>query len=373
MNLLGSKPLETKRLFLHQTEEKNLKALWEILCLAEVNKYYLTTKINFSWEKEEKWQLKKLEEAGNNNVFRWTIELKDTKEVIGQISIQENEDNDAIDIRDIGWFINPKYQRQGYCYEAAMEVLKYMFLEVEIRAIETAIAKDNPASWRLIEKIGFKKLPGKKKLKYTFLENEVEGIKYRLTKNDFLKEYFRKEKLYITESIDKDPYIKHITDDNILNLTGESGSGKSTAAMKYHGDPNCIIIDTDQVFGNHKKDKNNEELYNYLCKKYVKLPDLCSEFDKVYTEIVNYYKDKDKMIIIDSAQFRNMSDVSLLKGDIIIIRTCINTCYQRCIDRFKNNKPNATFEELSAYCTKKKNIYKWYHKLNSFIDKVDKL
>ena len=77
---------------------------------------------------------------------------------------------------------------------------------------------------------------------------------YELDKNTFLKELFRKEKLYIQEDIDKDPYIKHISDDLVLNITGESGSGKTTFINQYKEDPNCIIIDTDQLFGNHKKD-----------------------------------------------------------------------------------------------------------------------
>ena len=40
MKMLGSKTLETKRLILHKTEEKDLKELWSILCIDEVNKYY---------------------------------------------------------------------------------------------------------------------------------------------------------------------------------------------------------------------------------------------------------------------------------------------------------------------------------------------
>ena len=107
MKLLGSKTLETERLFLHKTEEEDLKKLWKILCLNDVNKYYLTTKINFDWEKEKKWQYKKLEEASNPDIFRWTIELKNTNEVIGQISIQENSESNNLSIRDIGWFISP--------------------------------------------------------------------------------------------------------------------------------------------------------------------------------------------------------------------------------------------------------------------------
>ena len=113
-------------------------------------------------------------------------------------------------------------------------------------------------------------------------------------------------------------------------------------------------------------------LRNYLIKKYKKLPDLIVQFDDIYKDIIEYFKNDGRLIIIDSAQYRNIKDISILKGDIIVIRTCINNCYNRCIERYKNKYPNATFEEIAAYAEKKKNMYKWYHSLNSFIDKLDK-
>ena len=36
-----------------------------------------------------------------------------------------------------------------------------------------------------------------------------------------------KDKLLISLNVDKEPYIKELTKDNIINLTGQSGSGKS--------------------------------------------------------------------------------------------------------------------------------------------------
>jgi RimJ/RimL family protein N-acetyltransferase len=74
--------LETERLILHKTEEKDLKELWEILCIKDVSKYYLTTKLNYNWEDEREWQYKKLQESSNNDVFRRTIEIKDSNRVI---------------------------------------------------------------------------------------------------------------------------------------------------------------------------------------------------------------------------------------------------------------------------------------------------
>lgn len=371
MKYLGSKTLETERLILHKTEEKDLKELWNILWISEVNKYYLTCKINEDWEQEKKWQYKKLERASNKDIFIWTIELKDTHEVIGQISIDERV-GEKETVRNLGWFLEPSYQKKGYMYEAAVEVLKYMFLEVEIESIKTSAAIPNPPSWGLMEKLGFERTNVILEGKYTFVEESVPSYEYVLTKNMFLKELFRKEKLYITKDIDKDPYIKHISDDLILNITGESGSGKTTATLPYKADPNCIIIDTDQVFGKQKQDEINKELSKYFNKKYKEF-DLIKDFDIFYEETINYFKDTNKLIIIDSAQLRYLKDISLLKGDLIVIRTCINNCLERCINRYKEKKPNATFDEISEYTNRKKGMYSWYHNLNKFLDKVEKI
>ena len=373
MELLGSKTIETARLILHKTEEKDLKELWNILCLDVVNKYYLTSKINYDWEEEKKWQYKKLNESSNPEVFRWTIENKNTNEIIGQISVQEGINPEKKDIRDIGWFIDPIFQKQGYAYEAASEVLKYMFLEVGISLIETSAAIINQSSWKLMEKLGFKRKETTHFIKYTLLDEEVEVYEYVLSKNDFLKEYFRKQELYITEDIDKDPYIKHLSDDLVLNITGESGSGKTTATEKYKDNPECIIIDTDELFSQKENIPSKIlELRKYLIDKYHKLPDLIKQFDDIYLDILDFFKNDGRLIIIDSAQYRNIKDISILKGDIIVIRTCINNCYNRCLNRYKELNPDATFDSIAEYSNKKKNMYKWYHALNSFIDKLDR-
>lgn len=186
MKLLWSKTLETERLLLHKTEEKDLKKIWEILCIEDVSKYYLTTKINYNREDEKKWQYKKLEEAANPDIFRWTIELKDSNKVIWQIDITENSDFNDIEIRDIGRFIDPNYQGKWYAYEAAYEILKYMFLEVGIKSIKTSAAINNPSSRKMMEKLCFKRLDGTKFNKYTLLEDEVEAYKYELAKEEFV-------------------------------------------------------------------------------------------------------------------------------------------------------------------------------------------
>ena len=179
MNLLGSKNLETDRLILRKTEEEDLKKLWKILCDRDISRLYLTCKINDNWEDEKKWQYKKLEKASNSDVFCWTIVRKDNNEVIGQITVQESDNPDK-SIRDIGWFISKSNHRKGYAYEAASKVLKYMFNEVKINKIVTSVAIINPASWKLMEKLGFKRLDTTHKNKYFFVEEPVESYEYVL-------------------------------------------------------------------------------------------------------------------------------------------------------------------------------------------------
>ena len=230
MNLLGSRTLETNRLILRKTEEKDLKELWNLLLLEEVSKYYLTSKINEDWEEEKKWQYKKLEKASNKATI-WTIELKEEETIIGQISIQPLNEKE----KDIGWFLDPRYQKKGYAQEAATEVLKYMFLEVEMERIKTCASIHNPNSFHLMEKLGFKKCNTIKKVKYTFLEKEEDCMEYILEKKDFLKEYFRKEKLFITIDIDKDPYIEN------------TGGNAAYVFMKVSIPTATVVVEDDDV------------------------------------------------------------------------------------------------------------------------------
>jgi dephospho-CoA kinase len=176
--------------------------------------------------------------------------------------------------------------------------------------------------------------------------------------------------------VDKEPYIKDLTNDKIINLTGQSGSGKSTYASKHFNSDEYLIVDTDEILSEHRFENSsgiNKELGEHFRNKYKELPNCGDDFDLIYSEILDYCKKYNKTIVIDCAQFHCIKDINLLKGKIIIIRTCIDTCYQRTINRFKENNPNYTNKELEKYMEKKKAIFKWYKFSNEFIEKINKL
>ena len=175
--------------------------------------------------------------------------------------------------------------------------------------------------------------------------------------------------------IDKEPYIKELTNDNIINLTGQSGSGKTTYANEHFNSDKYLIIDTDDIFSEDRYEKStgiNKELGEYFRNKYKELPNCGDNFDIIYNDILDYCKKYDKTLVIDCAQFHCIKNINLLKGKIIIIRTCIDTCYNRTIERYKTNHKAYTNEELEKYQTRKKAIYSWYKSSNEFIEKIDK-
>lgn len=203
MQNIDSKNLYTKRLDLRIPTMKEQHRLWEILVDEKVNQYYFPTpsyifkKNNLSkdniddiikarsifikqlsnWEKQKPFYEKKIDSINNqekNVKYTWSIFLKDTDIVIGQITCQPKDDEKE-NIRDVGWYLDPKYQGHGYATESAIAMLDFMFNEVEITEIRTSAAKINPKSWKIMERLGFKYIGTKKSTYYK--NNEILELK----------------------------------------------------------------------------------------------------------------------------------------------------------------------------------------------------
>lgn len=186
---------------------------------------------------------------------------------------------------------------------------------------------------------------------------------------DILKEI--QSPIDINLYIDKEPYIKNLTDDKVINITGESGSGKSYFSDKYIKDDNYIVIDTDIVFSDKPSDnKESVELRSIFSDKPKDY--LFTDFDEFYLKVLDYFKDSKKTIVIDSAQYRNIKDYFILKGQLIVMRTSIETCYERTLNRWKN-KNEFDEEEFNRFAEKKKGMYSWYKSLNRFLEEIEKI
>lgn len=147
-----------------------------------------------------------------------------------------------------------------------------------------------------------------------------------------------KEDVKVTLATDKDPYIKRLTNDKIINLTGESGSGKSYFSSRWKEDKDYIIIDTDKVFNKAKVDEANiheRKLRENLQKKYGSdLPELTDNIRIFYNDILKFFEGKKETIVIDSALLKYVP-IEEIKGTVIVMRTSVITCYERCIKRYE--------------------------------------
>lgn len=190
--------------------------------------------------------------------------------------------------------------------------------------------------------------------------------------------------LTIDEVIDKGLYYKKISDDKVINITGEGGSGKSTLANEYKNDYNYLVVDYDLILSNPDVGTIEYELKHMLLEKYgnslfeninkVGMDKVKENFTIMYSEIINYLSNRNKTIVLDGTQLRFIRDVKVIRGEFVVLRTSLQTCVSRSVERFIQNNPHATTEQIREYTQKRENIL---HQLNPMMNElliqVDKL
>ena len=151
MNLIGTKTLQTNRLTLRQFQEEDYIQAFNNYCNDErVTKYmtwYPHKDINVTKELISSW-VKAYQT--HNNFFQWVIVEKEIKQVIGSISVVDI--NEEISEVEIGYCLGYKYWNNGYVTEAAKEVIKYLFEEVNVNSIIAKHDSRNEASGKVMQK-----------------------------------------------------------------------------------------------------------------------------------------------------------------------------------------------------------------------------
>ena len=137
--------LETARFILRPFEPKDESDLYEMLSNDEAVRFE-------PYEAMSAEQAKKAldERIGSDEWF--AIEEKSSHKVIGSVFIAERYCNS----REIGYLIDPRYWRKGCAFEAVSEVVRRTF-ELGVHRIEACCDVRNESSWRMLEKLGFRR------------------------------------------------------------------------------------------------------------------------------------------------------------------------------------------------------------------------
>lgn len=144
--------IETERLILSQLEEKDIPFITEYL----QHRIYsdLTSNIPYPYtENDAIFWLKMSKEAFENEIgYTFGIRNKE-EELIGAIGLHDRDDDKA----ELGYWIGIPYWNKGYVTEAGRAIVDFGFKELGLNKIYATHFFHNPASGKIMEKIGMEK------------------------------------------------------------------------------------------------------------------------------------------------------------------------------------------------------------------------
>ena len=150
----GAICLETDRLILRPFKIEDAEEVFNNWASDDEVTKYLTWPTHSSVEMSRSYMEFCINGYNEKNVYQWGMELKNSHELIGNISVVKIIDE--IDSVELGWVIGRKWGGNGYTAEAAERLLEFFFTEVSVNRICAGHDIDNPNSGRVMQKIGMK-------------------------------------------------------------------------------------------------------------------------------------------------------------------------------------------------------------------------
>jgi ribosomal-protein-alanine N-acetyltransferase len=152
MNHKGTVRLETDRLILRKFTEKDAEAVFENWASDDEVTKFLTWPTHTSVESSKGYISFCLDSYKNDSSYQWGIELKETGELFGSISVVKvNDDLDAV---ELGYVIGRRFWGNGYMAEAVKAVIAFLFEEVGANRIAARHDTNNPNSGKVMKKAG---------------------------------------------------------------------------------------------------------------------------------------------------------------------------------------------------------------------------
>jgi len=184
INHLGTVILKTERLLLRRTTKEDIDEFFYIQLNPKLRKFLGTTKVGNNPEKNRKYFDESCYEQ--LDYYRWTIERKDDKKILGCIYL--NIHDEKAKTAGIDYWIREDEWGKGYTTEASKCILDFAFNKLDLNRIESCGAKDNPGTWKVMEKIGLKYEGERKDAMFYYYGGIQTLVMYGLTKEEYLNE-----------------------------------------------------------------------------------------------------------------------------------------------------------------------------------------
>lgn len=151
---IETKTLESDRLILRKFKMDDASGVYKNWASDPECCQYLSWNVHKS-VKETRSILRSWIKEYKKGCYNWVVELKDTHEVIGSISVISISKKHLT--AEIGYCYGSKYWGNGYATEALRTVVEYLLNECGLYLVEARHISDNPASGRVMEKAGMHK------------------------------------------------------------------------------------------------------------------------------------------------------------------------------------------------------------------------
>jgi len=151
----GTKEIETKRLLLRRFQLEDAEAFYQnVTSDSKVNKF-LTWSLHKSVEETRELLTGWVERYENPERYCWAIVLKENDQLIGTIAAPTIKNR--TETAEVTYCIGSAWWGRGIVTEALKEVIRYLFEEILVNRIEAGYDIKNPASGRVLEKVGMQK------------------------------------------------------------------------------------------------------------------------------------------------------------------------------------------------------------------------
>jgi [ribosomal protein S5]-alanine N-acetyltransferase len=140
--------MESARLIVRRFSEGDWRDLHEYLSMPETYRFEPGSPLG-----EEGSRTLAAERARGEDFY--AVQLKEGGKMIGHVYLGA-EGPAEYKAHELGFIFNPKFQRRGYCTEASALVLERAFGELGAHRVAAYCDPRNPASWRVLEKLGMR-------------------------------------------------------------------------------------------------------------------------------------------------------------------------------------------------------------------------
>ena len=152
--------LNTKRLLLRSFRLDDAYAVQKLAGNVNVSKMTLNIPYPYKAGMAEEWISSHQENRESKTGISYAIVKLDSNQLIGTMSLVRIDGSEG----ELGYWIGQPYWGMGYCTEAARELIRFSFNNLGLDKIVSEHLISNPASGRVMQKIGMHRVMTTQKL-----------------------------------------------------------------------------------------------------------------------------------------------------------------------------------------------------------------